>query len=805
MNDPASSYILSGRKNGQRIESRVLEETLQKAVADGHRNITIEAFGQHGIGGRLWKAGDEPVTLRIEGHPGQRTGSLGFANTLIEVDGPVSDDVGWLNAGARIIVHGHAANGAANAMAQGKIWIAGNIGARGMTMTKQNPRFDPPELWVLGSVGDYFGEFMAGGVAVVCGHEPQDPDNILGYRPFVGMVGGKVFFRGPHKGYSRTDAKSVPISDGEWEWLTENLRIFLEKIDKLHLMETLSDRTQWQMLMARTPLERLSKGLPAMSDFRREVWEKELGPGGLIGDLTDLDRSHIDLITTGDLRRFVPVWENRKYLAPCEASCPTGIPVHDRWRLIREGRVDEAVDLALSYTPFPATVCGYLCPNLCMQGCTRQSAFMPSVDVARLGRESIEARPPELPPPSGKRVAVVGGGPGGLSVAWQLRQQGHEAVVYDMARELGGKISSVIPDSRIPREVITAELERVREAIPHVHLQQPLSKGEVEGLKDDFDLIIIAVGAQKPRVLPVPGKERLIPALDFLARAKAGEIRPGKRVVVIGAGNVGCDAATEAHRLGAEEITLIDIQEPASFGKEREHAEKAGARFRWPVFTQQVTEEGVELTDGEVLPADTVIVSIGDAPDLDFLPDTVAIDRGFITVDDDYQTTDPRIFAIGDAVRLGLLTDAIGAGRRAAATISEIFGGKRPLEGARPRYGTDGSPTSLDHDVADTVSPQYEVRRPIDKARVSLEYFDPRITAFDGVSQCGDQCASCGACRDCGICVEICPQAAISRITPDDGGDYEYIVDPDRCIGCGFCAGACPCGVWDLVENTPMG
>ncbi|MDZ7599245.1 MAG: hypothetical protein U5J82_13385 [Desulfobacterales bacterium] len=97
---------------------------------------------------------------------------MGFPNTRIEVMGPASDDVGWLNAGAEIVVHGNAGNGIANAMAQGKVFVGGNIGARGMTMTKQNPRFAPPELWVLGSTGDYFGEFMAGGIAVVCGVEP---------------------------------------------------------------------------------------------------------------------------------------------------------------------------------------------------------------------------------------------------------------------------------------------------------------------------------------------------------------------------------------------------------------------------------------------------------------------------------------------------------------------------------------------------------------------------------------------------------------------------------------------------------
>ncbi len=770
-------YIISGKENGARLESRVLEERIQEAVVHGHRQIQVEAYGQHGIGGRLWKAGDDTVHIRIEGPPGQRTGSMGFPNTNIEVMGPGSDDVGWLNAGAQIVIHGHAGNGVANAMAQGKIYIEGNIGARGMTMTKANPRFTPPELWVLGSVGDYFGEFMAGGTAVVCGVNPQNPDNILGYRPFVGMVGGKVFFRGPHGGYSQSDAKLVPIEDGDWKWLTCNLKIFLERIGKTDLLESLTDRSQWQLLAARPPQERVAKQRRSMASFRKEVWDKELGQGGLIGDLTDLDRSPIGLIVTGELRRYVPVWENKKYAAPCESSCPSGIPVQDRWRLVREGHVDEAVDMALAYTPFPATVCGYLCPNLCMQSCTRQLMAMPSVDITVLGKASIDAKTPELPPESGKTVAVIGGGPAGISAAWQLRRKGHKAVVYDMSEVLGGKISSMIPQSRIPKEVVDKELDRVREVIPHVHLKQELSKEEVERLLDDFDFVVIAAGAQKPRILPVPGRERLVPANDFLIRSKAGKAEVGKKVVVIGAGNVGCDVATEAHRLGAEDITLIDIQEPLSFGKERDEAEKAGAKFKWPCFTKEITEEGVVLQSGEVLPADTVFISIGDAPDLAFLPDSVGVERGYITVNEYYQTTESQIFAIGDAVRPGLITDAIGAGRKAAQAICDIFEGKRPMS---------------------------DTRQMIDKKRVTLEYFDPRITQFSDTHSCGAQCSSCGACRDCGICENICPKAAISRKDLGDGA-YEYVVDENLCIGCGFCAGACPCGIWNLLENTPLG
>ena len=190
-------HIISGRMEGNRLNSRVLEEHIQTAVAEGHRRIVVHAYGQHGIGGRLWSAGDEKLHIKVTGHPGQRLGSFGYANTFIEVIGPSSDDVGWLNAGAEIVVRGNASNGVANAMAQGKISVCGNIGARGMTMTKHNPRFDPPELWVLGSVGDYFGEFMAGGIAVICGVNAQQPENVLGYRPLRGHGGRKGIFPWP--------------------------------------------------------------------------------------------------------------------------------------------------------------------------------------------------------------------------------------------------------------------------------------------------------------------------------------------------------------------------------------------------------------------------------------------------------------------------------------------------------------------------------------------------------------------------------------------------------------------------------
>jgi len=284
---------------------------------------------------------------------------------------------------------------------------------------------------------------------------------------------------------------------------------------------------------------------------------------------------------------------------------------------------------------------------------------------------------------------------------------------------------------------------------------------------------VIATGASRPRILNVPGMDRTITALEFLRQSKLDCAKVGEKVVIIGAGNVGCDAATEAFRLGAKSVILIDVQEPASFGAERKQAEAAGAKFLWPRFTRTITDQGVELTDGEILPADTVIVAVGDLPDLSFLPDNIATEKGFVVVDETYATSDPQVYAIGDAVRPGLLTDAIGAGRIAARSIDDL------LRGADQTY--DKLP-------------------PIGYERVKMQYFDPRISAFTDAASCATNCASCGACRDCGLCEEICPQKAISR-AETAGKGFEYRVDSERCIGCGFCAGACPTGVWELSEN----
>jgi len=768
---------ISGRKDGKRISSRVLEEIIHKHIKNGRRCIEVEGFGQHGIGGRLWDAGTEKTYIRIKGQSGQRAGSMGNANTRIEIMGPASDDVGWLNAGARIVVHGHASNGVMNGAAQGKVYIGGSIGARGMTMTKRNPRFEPPELWVLGSVGDYFGEFMAGGIAVVCGHKADLQDTILGHTPLVGMVGGQVFVRGNVKGFSQKDARISPLSDETWNWLLTNLEIFLKKINKKELLEAFSKRSQWQLIEAKSPHEKANgPEKVSMSRFREQVWDKDLGSGGLIGDLQETQKGTIPLITRGDLRRYIPVWEQGKYMAPCQAACPTGIPVQERWSMVRLDNIDEAVSLGLSYTPFLATVCGYLCPSPCMASCTRNQNYMAPIDVRLLGKAGNNIKLPEPSEKTKKKIAVIGAGPGGISAAWQLTLKGHTASLFETGDKIGGKISSLIPDSRIPKETLETELSRVKKLIPDIRLNQVIDKKEFLKITGDYDFTIIAAGAKKPRSLPIPGIEKAVFANDFLTKSKQNKARPGKSIVIIGAGNVGCDVATEAHRLGATSITMIDVQKPAAFGKEKEDAQAVGAVFKWPCFTKKITKQGITLLNGEFLKADTVVISIGDVPDLDFLADSISLENGFVTTDPFGRTSDSRVFAIGDVAGPGLITDAIGEGRRAALSIDRIIAGKNP--------------------DPDTILPE------IDPKRISLEYYDPKNVA-DNLQDCGDDCASCGKCRDCGICVALCPEGAIERIAINKK-EFEYKVDETLCIGCGFCKGACPCGIWDLIPNTAL-
>ncbi|MCP4751378.1 MAG: FAD-dependent oxidoreductase [Proteobacteria bacterium] len=771
---------------GRRITSKQFEEKVQKAVVSSN-NLTLKSYGQHNIGGRLFKA-KGPVSINISGPVGQRLGCMAQPGTTIVCDGPASDDVGYLNIGADITVLGDATNGVCNAMAQGRVKIRGSIGSRGLTMTKWNPEYKRPQLWVLGSVGDFFAEFNCGGIGVVCGIEAQTPENVLGYRPCVGMVGGWIYYRGETDGsYSIKDVRQAEPDDEQWQWLMERMPKYLKSVDRLDLLDSLSVREEWKMLISTTPLEKetlLEKPM-TMGEFRYKVWDPAYAGadaprgGDPLRDLApDLERSPIGLIESGDLRRREPYWANRETVSPCTFYCPVHIPTIDRLRLTRQGRFEEAYQLIMQYTPLPASVCGSICPNLCMENCSRQSIDQ-RIHMEMLGRALLDVPAPLPAPPTGKKVAIIGGGPSGMGTAWQLALAGIEAHIFEKEDRLGGKLAQVVPWERLPQAVWEKEISRFL-SMPNIRAEfnVPMTAEKVEELKKEYEYVVIAVGTHEPRRLQFKGSERVVPGLDFLKSAKSDSPMPvGKKVVVIGAGNAGCDVACEAYRLGAEEVTLVDNQKPLSFGKERAAAEALGAAFRWPVSTGEVTGEGLVDTSGELYPAQTVIISIGDIPVVDFLPDSVecisVAGASWVKTDEAGRTSDEKIFAVGDVEKPGLATDALGSGKKAAEFITAAI------------KGEEWKPFRENVTLLNTMT---------------LEHYTPERIRGSNQEDEANRCLSCGSCRDCELCEFICPENAISRRDLGDG-DFEYAVDGNKCIACGFCVDTCPCGIW--LMHTP--
>ncbi|HAF32003.1 MAG TPA: 4Fe-4S ferredoxin, partial [Anaerovibrio sp.] len=244
-----------------------------------------------------------------------------------------------------------------------------------------------------------------------------------------------------------------------------------------------------------------------------------------------------------------------------------------------------------------------------------------------------------------------------------------------------------------------------------------------------------------------------------------------------GCGNSGMDTCRAAFDMGAESVVAVDVQKPAAFADEIQYVEGRGGKLVWPFFTEKITKDGVYANDGRFIPADEVIVSIGEAPILDFLPEDDSIkkfrDSWLITNKD--KSILPGVFAAGDVIKPGRLTDAIGDGIKAAYYADLYVMGKEYIP--------------------------FPEKEKIPAERLSKAYFEKCHHC-----QLGDpaddhtRCISCGTCRDCRMCLESCPEKAISRIENEDGS-WTYVSDPNKCIGCGICAGVCPCGVWSINDN----
>jgi putative selenate reductase len=761
-------FKIKSLDGNRRMSTQDLLQAINEAVASGETEFDIEASGQHDIGGPLWHPEGKDLTFRVK-NPGQRVGSMCLEGTEIIVDGSASADVGWLNAGGKIVVRGDAGDTAAHCAASGRIYIGGRAGTRSGSLMKHDPLYTPPELWVLKNCGSFSFEFMSGGIAVICGYDSEQFESILGDRSCVGMVGGILYFRGNASGISKKDVKITSLGEEDITYLDGKMDDFLNSIARPEIRDQLTKWAEWYKVVPLKYDERAKAAQTSIQPFRMEQWVA----GGIFSDVLKDDFAVIGLVTTDVYRQRLPVWENGLYAAPCEYNCTASVPSQRRYNLLREGKIEEAYKLVLEYTPFPGSVCGAVCPNICMDDCTRKNLDI-SVQIGELGTYSknVTLEKPEVK--MDKSVAVIGGGAAGLTVAWQLVRKGYDVTVFEADKKMGGKLEQVIPRSRLPQKTLVAELKRIEDMGVVFKTNTAVDKEMFTQIRADHDAVVVATGGHKGRVIPWPGHERIIKGIDFLKAINKGESpKVGNHVIVIGCGNSGMDAAVGAYQMGAEQVICIDVQKPAADEKEIAHVEELGAALMWPVLTKEVTAHGIITQDGELIKGDTVIIAIGEVPELDYLPEDIVIERGHLKAADDYRIAD-GVFTAGDTVKPGRMVDAIGAAQQAALAVDAYLTG---------------------------AVYQVEAKDKIDKSRLSTAYFK-KCHSCDVPKADEDhlRCISCGTCRDCHMCERSCPENAITRILNSDGS-FEYLSDAKKCIGCGICAGICPCGIWSMHEN----
>lgn len=413
---------------------------------------------------------------------------------------------------------------------------------------------------------------------------------------------------------------------------------------------------------------------------------------------------------------------------PCVSGCPVGIDIPSFVRAIRDGDFDKAIAIIRESNYLPG-ITGRVCPQekQCEARCTLGKRFEP-LAIGRLERFAADyersrgMRKPAIAEPTGKRVAVVGSGPAGLTVAAYLAERGHSVTIFEALHSPGGVLAYGIPEFRLPREVLDAEVEYVKSL--GVEIETNVLVGATYDIDELFELgydaVFLGTGAGLPRFLGIPGENLngIYSGNEFLFRVNLMKaylfpeydtpIKVGEKVAVIGAGNVAMDAARCARRLGAE-VTIIyrrSEEEMPARKEEVEHAREEGIKFKFltlpvafvgdergevrrvrclrcelgePDASGRRSPVPVAGTEFEV-EADTVVIAIGQSPNPIISmkhPEIETTKRGTIVVDEWGRTSKQGVFAGGD-ITTGQATviAAMGAGKRAAQAIHEYLMGK---------------------------------------------------------------------------------------------------------------------------------
>lgn len=512
-----------------------------------------------------------------------------------------------------------------------------------------------------------------------------------------------------------------------------------------------------------------------------------------------------------DVFRLKTVINENSVAPPCQAGCALGVNQREYFNLVNNGMLQEAADVLGQYHPAPA-ITGRLCPHNCETVCSR-TAIDDAVNINSIEEyigDYILSHEIEVPAQIYRiKVAIIGSGPAGLSAAYFLARSGYEVTVFDKNEKPGGLLRNSIPAFRLPEAVLDKQIEAYEKMgivfKCGVSFGKDITKEELE--KDGYGAFIAATGAAKPMLMNVPGAdaEGITTAIDILARVKAGAITELKgKVAVIGGGSVALDSARTALRLGADEVSIICLEEiePGSensmlaLTEEIEDAIAEGIKIHTQrgvksfvstdgkitgikcVECLQVRENGAfapvygELIDQEI-EADTIIMAIGQGADATIVPSEFATsERGYIVVDEKTNEVSPGFFAVGDAISgPTTIVVAFASGKKAATTVDRYLRGVDMLEGLE-----EETPVFENEDTEEILKFERTDRRKL-AAEQSKCTFDESVHPYNDHEAAleAERCLNCGSlaeivyqedCQICHLCRIYCPVDAIT-ITSD--------------------------------------
>jgi len=518
--------------------------------------------------------------------------------------------------------------------------------------------------------------------------------------------------------------------------------------------------------------------------------------------------------------------------APCHATCPANIDIPSFLAEIGHGNHKKAAGLISKDNPLPYS-CGLVCPAPCEGQCLRGEMdgpihirAMKAVAAKHAMAEGGYPKPRQARE-TGKKVAVVGSGPAGVTCAYYLALKGHQVTVYEAQAAPGGMLRYGIPAYRLPREILDEEYGQLtRLGIKVVTSREVQSVQELREL--GFDAAFLALGTQLSRMIPIEGADLpfVLGGLDFLKDVRGGkDPQVGPRVVVVGGGNVAIDVALSAIRQGGHRVDMFCLEKrremPASSHEvEQALAEGVAINNSWgPV---KVARDGVATFQrctrvfderGRFSPqfdaqrlftikADHVILAIGQATDLACVEQgsLVETQRGMICTDENLATHEPGVFAGGDVVHgPQTVVMAIRAGKRGAAAIDAYLkGGKIDPQVGRPVRREEAAPLAVPAEKRNSLRRAEIPYIDVEDRRGNFQHIELGLDdgmALDESSRClrCDLCIGCGLCQL--VCSEVGAEALRLRDTKADRLAFNDFTRPSsRCIGCGACSQVCPTG-----------